>query len=380
MLYLCGNISKMRRVLFTTILLFGQLFGSQIFAQSDRVHESEAKTIRFDKKIHDFGDILISNGSVKCTFTFTNVSNKPIVVHNVISSCGCTTPDWTKEPVMPNKSGVINAVFTNDQGPFPFDKTLTVYVSNIDRPVILRIRGYAHESVKDLEELYPNKIGQLGVRKTTLQIGFIDQGSAKSDLIDIANLSKSPMTIETAGNTPGLYINVTPNPIPPQSVAKLTYTVDTKSTTGQLWGKTKMSFTFVINGKENKTPILVNGVIKDNFTSMTKEQMANAPNPTSDRSYFEFGEVKQGKVLEHTFVIKNKGKRDLIIHKVESEQAGVSILTKCPIVIKAGKQGTIKIKFDTSTYNSEVINILTMVTNSPDKPLMNLFITGNVIK
>lgn len=370
----------MRRiVLFATIIL-SQIFVFQSFAQSEKIHESEAKTIKFDKKVHDFGDILIANGAVKCTFTFTNISSKPIVIHNVISSCGCTTPEWTKEPVLPNKSGTINAVFTNDQGPFPFDKTLTVYVSNVDRPVILRIRGYAHESIKDLEDLYSKKIGQLGVRKTTIPIGYVDQGSVKSDVIDIANLSKSPIEVETKSDNPALIINITPNPIPAHTVARLTYIVDTKSEQNKLWGKISLPFTFIIDGKSYSTPITVQGVVKDNFTSLTKEQMESAPVPTSDRSYFEFGEVKQGKVLENTFIIKNKGKRDLIIHKIESEHAGVQTITKCPIVIKAGKQGAIKIKFDTSTYSEEVLNILTLVTNSPQKPLMNLFITGNVIK
>ena len=63
----------------------------------------ESKVISFDKKIHDFGDVIISDGPVKCTFTFTNISDSPIVVHNIISSCGCATPQWTRSPVKPGK-------------------------------------------------------------------------------------------------------------------------------------------------------------------------------------------------------------------------------------------------------------------------------------
>ena len=140
------------------------LAASQIalWAQDESFYK-EADVIRFDSKVHDFGDVLIAEGPVSCVFTFTNIGSKPLVIHNVISSCGCTTPEWTREPVKPGASGSIQATFSNDQGPYPFDKTLTVYVgvgaSSLDRPVVLRLRGVAHEKKKDLDELFTSAIG-----------------------------------------------------------------------------------------------------------------------------------------------------------------------------------------------------------------------------
>jgi hypothetical protein len=146
------------------------------------------------------------------------------------------------------------------------------------------------------------------------------------------------------------------------------------------WGKAYWTAKLIIDGKKYDDIIRVQGVIKDNFTNLTKAQVASAAVPASSKSYFEFGEVKQGKVVENTFYIKNKGKDNLIIHKVESEQKGVTLLSKCPVTVKPGEQGAIRIKFDTSACEGEVINILTLITNSPSKPMMNLFITGNVVK
>ena len=74
----------------------------------------EEEVVKFEEKVHDFGDLLISDKSVTCKFKFTNISKKPIVVHNVVSSCGCTVPKWTKEPVMPGKTGTIDVTFKND--------------------------------------------------------------------------------------------------------------------------------------------------------------------------------------------------------------------------------------------------------------------------
>ena len=93
----------MKKLVVIMIAILCQSFVCQMVAQDSQVMLDESKVISFDKKIHDFGDIIISDGAVKCTFTFTNISNSPIVVHNIISSCGCTTPQWTRSPVNPRK-------------------------------------------------------------------------------------------------------------------------------------------------------------------------------------------------------------------------------------------------------------------------------------
>ena len=46
--------------------------------------------VEFDKTVHDFGDILQSDGPVSCSYSVKNISNEPLVIYNVVSSCGCT--------------------------------------------------------------------------------------------------------------------------------------------------------------------------------------------------------------------------------------------------------------------------------------------------
>jgi len=97
-----------------------------LFSVTSIPAQQEPQTITFNKYVHDFGQIELTSGKHSCSFTFTNKSEKPVIIHTVISSCGCTAPEWTKSPVMPGKTGKINVTFLNDQGPYPFDKVLTV--------------------------------------------------------------------------------------------------------------------------------------------------------------------------------------------------------------------------------------------------------------
>jgi Protein of unknown function (DUF1573) len=75
------------------------------------------------------------------TFEFTNTGTAPVVISNAQPSCGCTTPDWTKEPVMPGKTGFVKASFNSSGRPGNFNKNITV-ISNSETPQIaLTIKG-----------------------------------------------------------------------------------------------------------------------------------------------------------------------------------------------------------------------------------------------
>ena len=67
--------------------------------------------IKFDKTTHDFGTMPVDTGAVACTFTFTNVGDAPLVIHQAWASCGCTVPEYTQEPVLPGKTGTINVTY-----------------------------------------------------------------------------------------------------------------------------------------------------------------------------------------------------------------------------------------------------------------------------
>ncbi|ANF50136.1 hypothetical protein A0O34_06260 [Chryseobacterium glaciei] len=73
-------------------------------------------------------------------FEFTNTSKKPIVIENVAPSCGCTTADYTKTPILPGKKGFVEASF-NAAAAGPFMKTVNVTTSESKTPKTLSFKG-----------------------------------------------------------------------------------------------------------------------------------------------------------------------------------------------------------------------------------------------
>ena len=96
---------------------------------------------KFQSSTHDFGKIAESIGTATCEFSFTNTGDAPIIINRVAASCGCTTPTYTKEPVLPGKDGKITVAYSTKGRVGNIDKTVTVFTNVPDSVYTLRIKG-----------------------------------------------------------------------------------------------------------------------------------------------------------------------------------------------------------------------------------------------
>ena len=97
--------------------------------------------IKFEKTSHDFGTFPESE-KVTCTFKFTNTGDNLLVIHQAIASCGCTVPQYSKEPIKPGETGEIVVTY-NGAGKFPghFKKSITIRTNAKQEIVRLYIEG-----------------------------------------------------------------------------------------------------------------------------------------------------------------------------------------------------------------------------------------------
>lgn len=105
--------------------------------------KEEADTISFaqismDKAVHNFGE-MNQGEKVEQIFNFKNIGNSPLVFLNVLSTCGCTVPEWPKEPVEPGKEGVIKVVFDSTSKIGRQNKVITIRSNSRDGDYRIRI-------------------------------------------------------------------------------------------------------------------------------------------------------------------------------------------------------------------------------------------------
>lgn len=329
--------------------------------------------ISWDTMLYDFGDVSVDDGPLTCTFTLTNGSDHPVAIYEVVSSCGCTGVTWSRESIQPGKSATISATYKNEDGPGAFDKTLTVYISGVRKPVILRLRGIVHEKKKSLSQLYGvERLGDLGLKTLEYKLPTLKQGLQTSESITVANLGKKPIKIEFADVSPQLTVKVDPNPVPAQKTAKVTFTL---SADPALYGGNKYTATPVVNGRKAGKSIVISSFTQENFSLLTPEERDAAAIPMFASSTFDFGIVKKGKVIEGEFTLDNRGKRPLYFFKADVEDAALAPVL--PGDIGPGEKGKLTFRLDTSALpDGENVIMLTLTTNSPLRPVVNLFVAG----
>ena len=94
--------------------------------------------ISFKVKVHDFGYIKEEKGPVSYDFEFTNTGSTPLLIISARAQCGCTRPEFPKQPIRPGEKGHIKVTYL-PVGSGSFEKTIEVKTSN--NKAILRVRG-----------------------------------------------------------------------------------------------------------------------------------------------------------------------------------------------------------------------------------------------
>ncbi len=97
-----------------------------IFTLCSNISFSQAAKIEFSTKENtiDYGRVTKGSDSGIRVFEFTNTGNAPLVITNVLSTCGCTVPTKPEAPIMPGKKGKIEVKYNMATG--PIRKTITV--------------------------------------------------------------------------------------------------------------------------------------------------------------------------------------------------------------------------------------------------------------
>ncbi|MDQ3289821.1 MAG: DUF1573 domain-containing protein [Bacteroidota bacterium] len=234
--------------------------------------------LKFEKETHEFGNI---PEGVQATyeFKFKNTGNQPVVISNVQPSCGCTTPDWTKEPILPGKSGKVKAVYISAGRPGAFHKSITV-TSNASNPTLaLFIKGTVVEPGAAKTSYTPAQKAdspRLVINKNSHDFGKLELGQKVNASFTIKNTGKQPLIIQglkSACNC--INYRFSANEIAPgkEEILELTYTQ-------RLLGEQIEKVSFISNDIVSPETVLnlkAKVVESLNTTSIIKESSAAVP-------------------------------------------------------------------------------------------------------
>ncbi len=116
------------------------------------VAQDDAPIFKFEETTHDFGNVK-EGPDATYDFKFTNVGKTPLIIQNCSASCGCTTPKWSKDPIMPGKSGVITVKYATKGRIGAINKT--VYIQSNAKSLKERFELYIKGSVIPEDKIQP---------------------------------------------------------------------------------------------------------------------------------------------------------------------------------------------------------------------------------
>ncbi|MDR3366913.1 MAG: DUF1573 domain-containing protein [Prevotellaceae bacterium] len=318
--------------------------------------------MQFTKTAHDFGQISEAGGNVTFQFEFTNTGKTPIIITNVESSCGCTTPEWTKQPVLPGKAGFVKAIFDPKDRPGIFDKEITVTTKT--EQVKLKISGEVLPKTKGVADLYPRVIGTLRLKSLNIPLANIYHTATATDSLPVINTGSTAVSIAFENVPAHLSISAHPQTLGAGEKGSIvcTYHATKKNDWGYVADKVGLTLNG-IGGKDNE--LVVSASIDEDFSGLTGEQLANAPVASFALRKVELGSVAGSARKEFSIAVANEGKSDLLLRKVTSSCGCITLADNNPKSIKPGQAAELKATFSAGTLKGKISKNVTIITNAP---------------
>ena len=143
--------------------------------------------ITFDTPEKDLGYILWRNPAT-VTYSFTNTGDKPLVISNVTTSCGCIEAKWTEDPVPAGGKGEVTAVF-DAEAIGHFYKEVGVYCNAAPAPIYLQFNGEVTADPKNFTFTHPVGFGAIRLNQDEINFDAVNKGDKPTIELMVANTS-----------------------------------------------------------------------------------------------------------------------------------------------------------------------------------------------
>lgn len=345
-------------------LLFIVCFFSFVTAYSQAI-------IRFEQNVHDFGNIKEIDGEVSYNFIFVNAGNAPILIKNVESSCGCTSPEWSKQPVLPGKTGFIKATFDPKDRPSHFDKTITVYSNAQPSLVELKIRGNVEARTRTVLDDFPYEL-PCGLRLPLDHISLmkVKKGEMKKMTIGVYNNAGKKLNVSFAGLPSHLKIEIKPEVIDVKGQA----TIEVAYNSG-IKGEYGLNEEYVdlwVDGK--KFPTRLSVYVEEDFEHTDR---INAPRMQVEKKYYNFGSSSAEQPARFVYKLTNTGKTVMKVHRIYTNDKRILIDDYVKEIL-AGATLELVVETAKGAERGKLSGVISVMTNCPESPETNLRFYGDI--
>ena len=327
---------------------------------------ASAQKITTQHEVVDCGQVKFRH-PVTAEFVMKNEGNKPLVIHNMLKSCGCTEVEYPKKSIAAGESFVVKAVYDAKQMG-TFNKQVCLYTNAADEPFILSMRGRVVSNVVDFAGPYNEMLGEIKSDVQEVEFDDVNRGDRPVHRIHIFNPTDQMMEPVVMHLPNYLQAQVSPSKVAPRHSAVVTLVLDSKKLRDL--GLKQTSIYLGERPGDKIAPekeIVVSSVLLPAFDNMTAAKKALAPKAELSTTNLDLGSFGNRKKLKGEVLITNKGKSKLEIRSMQMFTMGLQVQLK-KSKIEPGETVKMKVtvvKPDLKKSRAKNPRIL-MITNDPD--------------
>ena len=327
---------------------------------------ASAQKITTQHEVVDCGQVKFRH-PVTAEFVMKNEGNKPLVIHNMLKSCGCTEVEYPKKSIAAGESFVVKAVYDAKQMG-TFNKQVCLYTNAADEPFILSMRGRVVSYVGDFAGPYNEMLGEIKSDVQEVEFDDVNRGDRPVQRIHIFNPTDQMMEPVVMHLPNYLQAQVSPSKVAPRHSAVVTLVLDSKKLRDL--GLKQTSIYLGERPGDKIAPekeIVVSSVLLPAFDNMTAAKKALAPKAELSTTNLDLGSFGNRKKLKGEVLITNKGKSKLEIRSMQMFTMGLQVQLK-KSKIEPGETVKMKVtvvKPDLKKSRAKNPRIL-MITNDPD--------------
>lgn len=329
----------------------------------------------FEPSSWDFGTIAEADGRVSHTFTGVNRGDKPLVILDVVTSCGCTAPQFSRQPILPGGKTEITVTYDPTNRPGIFTKNLTVYSSERKQIATLTVLGNVTPRPKSIEELYAvDAGGGLRLATTLNAFAYLQAGITKQGAIGCVNDSRRAIRIELVPtDSSGMLRLEYPRQLAPGERGSINVSYLNPADRPR-YGTIRDVLEVKVDGRTNGTLLVTHGIGVDALPEIGEKER---PKCEYSENILKFGTVKHTESLRRLpLTISNSGTDVLIVRAVEGE--GHVATTLAPgLRLAPGESFRAEIMLDPGSQDYGVMSEhLVVVTNDPVRPMRRIRVTA----
>ena len=327
---------------------------------------ASAQKITTQHEVVDCGQVVFRK-PVTAEFVLKNDGHKPLVINNVLKSCGCTEVDYPKTGIAAGESFVIKAVYDAKQMG-TFTKQVCLYTNADEEPFILSMRGRVVGSVVDFAGPYDEMLGAIKSDAQEVEFDDVNRGDRPVQRIHIFNPTDELLEPVVMHLPSYLHAFVSPSKVAPHHSAEISFVLDSKKLRDLGLNQTSVYLGERPGDKiAPEKEIVVSAVLLPGFDNMTPAKKALAPKMEMSTTDLNLGSFNGKKKLKGEILITNKGKSELDIRSMQMFTMGLQVNLKKSKILPGE---TVKMKVTAVAADLKKSRVrhprILMITNDPD--------------